>query len=209
MAQRRSFYPLPPSIYPRPILDPAPAYQTSYSRAHSQNQPNDSYFFRSRTFHDDSPVDPALKQTAGRDIYPKHGESGYNLPYYRIDSKGFRATYAQPPYVDDYYMRKTQWMKEQSLRNSQLTWAHPNSMPNYRDGPLASRPWTSPSPSQQCALPPASPSNAAASQEFDALAKEEIRQRNAILNDPLLMDPLANAYRKNRTVYRRAFGMCR
>jgi hypothetical protein len=205
---RRSFYPLPPSLYPRPILDPAPAYETSYgaefggAAARTTNQ----LYFRSRTFNDYTPVDPALKPNMQRDIYPKHGEASYNLPYYRRDSKGFRVQYSQPTYVDDHYLRKTAWKKEQALRQSLNMWAHPSSVPNYRDGPLRSRPNTVPASSSQ---QQADPQFTAELERRRVMEAEERKQRNAILNDPLLVDPLANAYRKPRTTYKRAFGHCR
>lgn len=213
---RRSFYPLPPSIYPRPVLDPAPAYQTSYGREFG-NTRNEELFFRSRTYNDDTPIEP--NPNARRDIYPKHGEAGYNLPYYRRDSKGFRVSYVQPTYVDDHYLRKTAWKKEASLQNSINMWSHPSSVPNYRDGPMAAqrggrqRPQTSATFEQYYGgAPNPEFTDEIARQEAmrrAAVEQEERMQRNAILNDPLLVDPLANAVRKSRTVYKRAFGSCR
>lgn len=215
-SSRRTFYPLPPSLYPRPLLDPAPAYETSYGKEFGATKPSEELFFRSRTYNDMTPVDPAMKPNARRDIYPKHGEGGYNLPYYRRDSKGFRVPYTQPTYVDDYYLRKTAHTKEASLTRSLNQWAHPSSVPNYRDGPLVrtgrSRPQTSTTFEEYYGSSP----TAAQTQQIDQdtqrrqiMAEEERRQRNAILNDPLLVDPLSNAFRKSRTVYKRSFGSCR
>lgn len=41
----------------------------------------------------------------------------------------------------------------------------------------------------------------------ETLKQTKLTQRN-ILADPLLADPIANAYRKSRTVYKRSYGYC-
>lgn len=227
--QRKSFYPLPPSIYPLPILDPAPAYETTTAREHGARLPKDVEFYRSRTFNDT--VLPSV-QSGEKDIYPRHGIGAYTTPYYRRDSKGFRAPYTQPAYVDQEYIARDQWRRSMGvdrLGASVSSWAHPASRANYRDGPLsnfrqpAGRPVSQGyggstvgqlqnTNSQPIDVGPSAENRPWTSPEQERAAYEAAnrdRQRTAILGDPLLVDPLANAYRKSRTVYKRAYGKSR
>jgi hypothetical protein len=138
MSKRNSFYPLPPSLYPRPILDPAPAYETAYASEHCAQLPKDRDFYRSRTLNPEvMPPDATVADNTV--IYPRHGKGAYTLPYYRRDSKGFRTSYAQKSFVDQEYIARDQWRRSQTMDRlgaSVQTWAHPSSRPNYRDGPL-------------------------------------------------------------------------
>lgn len=53
---------------------------------------------------------------------------------YRKDSKGFRVSYEQPSWVDEYYQEKKEWrqsQREQFYASGARPWAHPSSGPNF------------------------------------------------------------------------------
>lgn len=193
----KSLYPAPPSVYPRPDNSQSAQYETSYSRDFVRKEPKDADFYRSRTLNTTTIADSNNPST-----YPRHGNGGYSLPYYRRDSKGFRAPFVQPRWVDDYYVRKSEWKRSQeppvlasqTMRPSQF--AHSSSAPNMpgpNDGASAQDMYGN--GSNPSVVRPGDDS-------VDTL-------RRTILADPMLTDPLANAYRKSRTVYKRSFGACR
>lgn len=136
-SSRRSFYPLPPSVYPVPNVDPCPALETTYGHNHCAHTLRDSDFYRSRTFNPASsraqaPFSPTATgqlANAPQGIYPKHGIGQYVIPYYRRDSKGFRRPYTQPAQVDEQYSATRDLS---GLAQSGWQWAHPSSRASYR-----------------------------------------------------------------------------
>lgn len=135
-SSRRSFYPLPPSVYPVPSVDPCPAMETTYSHNHCAHTLRDSDFYRSRTFNPASsraqaPFSPTATGQlahAAQGIYPKHGIGQYVIPYYRRDSKGFRRPFTQPASVDEQYSATRDLS---GLAQSGWQWAHPSSRAPY------------------------------------------------------------------------------
>lgn len=277
---RSSFYPLPPSVYPQPLVDPCAAFETSYGHSHCAHSVRDAEHFRSRTLN---PASSARQQQfsstngdiahAAQGIYPRHGTGQFVAPYYRRDSKGFRKPYEQPVHVDEFYSAT----KDLSgLATSGLNWSHPSSRPTYsasRSGSaagagatfttsyrnsglfdatsthtsrvthqvgqhlqqtraqtaalqqggaavVAGRRFQS-GPAQQQSVEhefgygtgevaDAPPSGADAypnGYESNLSATQQATSR-PITGDILLSDPIENAYRKPRTVYKRAYGKC-
>jgi hypothetical protein len=131
---RRSFYPLPPSVYPQPLVDPCAAFETTYGHSHCQHAVANDEFFRARTLNPQSAARLAQTQlqpqlaNAAQGIYPRHGTGQFVIPYYRRDSKGYRRPFEQPVYVDENYSAT----KDVSgLIASGFNWSHPSSRPKY------------------------------------------------------------------------------
>lgn len=171
------------SSYPIPILAPNKAMQTTYGREFCVED-GANQFARSRTM-----------EQANTSIYPVHGTGTFQQPYYRRDSKGYRQTYAQSGDVDlDYASTRDERQTTASLNASLTTFAHPSSFQNY----------------------PALAANERANLGRSEDAMEQFLQsrtqemgHTAILGDPMPLDHHANANRKPRTTYKRAFGQCR
>jgi len=190
----------PPSIYPLPIVDPAPALQTTYAFYHGSHPPRDREFFRTRT------MNPLLANTYvpwtdANEIYPQHGTGSYTLPYYRKDSQGFRRPYTQPAEVDVVYDENVSMRRTRSLQNERVSpsWAHPSSRPNYRAA-TGRTIMTSP---PEVSLAATEPSLRTLRPSTQSRATQPL-----IPEDPSLRDPVMNAYSRSRTVYKRSFGKC-
>jgi len=235
MLSRSSFYPLPPSTYPKPIVDPCPAYETTYGHEHCTHHPLHDYY-RSRTLGDEARASTGLDISSGSrsTIYPQHGTGQFTLPYYRKDSKGFRRPYTQPSHVDQNYLRISDWRRSQQLEQT-IQFAHPSSKPGYRAQPTTLGGGVTFNTSYRHQLPYAprhtsdphsaelisstlrrqaaaecsdgSDPQLSVNQVTGELRRPTVRPESGILLDPLLADPIANAYRKPRTVYKRAYGL--
>lgn len=213
-ASRKSFYPLPPSNYPVPIVDPDPAYLTTYGREHCNVgvDPGNAQTFRVRTMNNGL-----------QDTYCRHGTGNWQAPYYRTDSKGFRQTYQQEGHVDADYMNRSFGRRPYALAHSVAAFAHPKATANdfsqsrnvggLKD--LPGQPWTAALQTMKRTSTPPSDTQQfiqTAREARTAQMEEEARRRaeaREIFGDPLLADPISNAHRKSRTVYQRAFGQCR
>jgi hypothetical protein len=133
-SSRRSFYPLPPSVYPQPLVDPCAAFETTYGHNHCAHTVRDDEFFRSRTLNPASSgrqlqtsASPSIANAA-QGIYPRHGTGQFVLARYYRDSKGFRRPFEQPVHVDENY---SSTKDVSGLVQSGYNWSHPSSRPTY------------------------------------------------------------------------------
>lgn len=229
---RATFYPLSPSIYPQPTFESSPSYETSYGQEFCTKKNED--FFRSRTFSDDALNTTNKTSAPFRDIYPRHGSSTFTLPYYRRDSKGFRRPYTQPSHVDNNYMNvreylryETQQLTAQAQTNSSTAsqssyFSHPGASPNYRAqedqvggvrfgvslrGSAHYAPRHTSDSVSESLLRNSKSQPLPTVDGFDPTL-DLSQKKTGFFNDPLLEDPLQNAYRMPRTTYKRAYGKC-
>jgi len=232
MHSRSTFYPLPPSAYPKPLIDPCPSLETTYGHEHGAHSLSDVEHYRSRTLNDGIRAATAPIPRGGfANIYPKHGIGQFTLPYYRRDSKGFRATYTQPQWVDQNYLRDSEH-RHCGLVNTGSSWCHPSSRPVYAtrtgvvggqtlgtsyrnsglyDSRINVKPSTVPFEVYNKITGRDSINDTIYYEKEDGqvLDQRELqseRQRE-VFGDPLKSNPLENAYRKSRTVYKRAYGL--
>jgi len=235
-SNRRSLYPLPASSYPQPQFDPCPYYETTYGHEFASHKCEDHYRSRTLSAEAQD-FSGRGQQTMFQGIYPRHGTGQFSLPYFRRDSKGYRKSYTQPAHVDINYLRFTDYMRQQQLGgsyaapdncsdNQQQPPQQQQQAYSVRSevvggvqfdagnekSPICQRRHTSDpvteelarsagrcQPVQQQAEQP----KPTYTQKIQALRT----QHSASKLDPLLDDPLLNAYRKPRTVYKRSFGL--
>jgi hypothetical protein len=190
MATTKSFY--GGSMYTRPVGDTTRKMETTYSSAYARTEDGQGVY-RERT--------QTLPDSNNPSIYPQHGNGGYVLPYSRVDSKGFRASYAQPQWVDQYRADKNAYMAEQEKMAT---------MARQQDGNVATGTFSHPSSDLNNPAVPAATQLQGEEQNPSLLRPDGTAgATTAIFTDPLLTDPLANAYRKSRTVYQRSYGKSR